>query len=75
MDLRIVVDLQASQSAAHAERGIARYSIELTRALLRRGAPVERILLNPSLSTPRRLPPELAFSPRLPAAERGLRPR
>ena len=65
MDLRIVVDLQASQSAAHAERGIARYSIELTRALLRRGAPVERILLNPNLPTPRRLPPELALSSRL----------
>jgi glycosyltransferase involved in cell wall biosynthesis len=65
VDLRILVDLQASQSAAHAERGIARYSIELTRALLRRGAPVEGILLNPNLPTPRRLPPELAFSPLL----------
>ena len=64
-DLRIVVDLQAAQSIAHGERGIARYSIELTRALLRRGAPVDAITLNPNLPNPRRLPSDLATSPLL----------
>ncbi len=64
-DLRIVVDLQAAQSIAHSERGIARYSIELTRALLRRGAPVDAITLNPNLPNPRRLPSDLATSPLL----------
>lgn len=59
MALRLVVDLQAAQSAAHAERGIARYSIELTRALLARGAPVGAVTLNPNLPMPRRLPADL----------------
>jgi len=65
VDLRILVDLQAAQSLAHGERGIARYSIELTRALLRRGAPVDAITLNPNLPNPRLLPDDLACSPRL----------
>jgi glycosyltransferase involved in cell wall biosynthesis len=64
-DLRIIVDLQASQSAAHAERGIARYSLELTRALLRRGAPIHALAVNPNLPPPRGLPPDLAASPLL----------
>lgn len=69
-DLRLLVDLQASQSIAHGERGIARYSIELTRALLRHGAagsplPIDAITLNPNLPNPRRLPVDLATSPLL----------
>ena len=65
VDLRIVVDLQAAQSIAHGERGIARYSIELTRALIRRGAPIAAVTLNPNLPNPRRLPADLAFAPEL----------
>ena len=64
-DLRLLVDLQAAQSVAHGERGIARYSIELTRALLREGAPIDAITLNPNLPNPRRLPIDLATSPLL----------
>jgi glycosyltransferase involved in cell wall biosynthesis len=59
VSLRIVIDLQAAQSAAHGERGIARYSIELTSALIRRGAPIAAVMLNPNLPNPRRLPSEL----------------
>jgi glycosyltransferase involved in cell wall biosynthesis len=59
---RIYVDLQAAQSAAHAERGIARYSIELTRSMLRLGAPIDAIALSPHLPNPRRLPADLATS-------------
>jgi glycosyltransferase involved in cell wall biosynthesis len=62
---RIYVDLQAAQSTAHAERGIARYSIELTRAMLRHGAPIDAVALHPHLPNPRRLPIDLAASPLL----------
>lgn len=62
---RIYIDLQAAQSVAHAERGIARYSIELTRALLRAGAPVAAIGLSPHLPSPRGLPDDVASSPLL----------
>jgi glycosyltransferase involved in cell wall biosynthesis len=55
----IAIDLQAAQSAAHGERGIARYSIELTTALVRRRAPISAVMLNPDLPNPRRLPAEL----------------
>ncbi|HEX7096468.1 MAG TPA: glycosyltransferase [Acidimicrobiales bacterium] len=77
---RIYVDLQAAQSTAHAERGIARYSVGLTLALLRLGAPVDTIALSPHLPAARGLPDELASSPLLrtrsaqtlaDAAERG----
>jgi hypothetical protein len=54
-----------SSDAAHAERGIARYSIELTRALLRLGAPVGAIVLNPFLGEPRGLPDDIVDSPLL----------
>jgi glycosyltransferase involved in cell wall biosynthesis len=62
---RLYLDLQAAQSAAHAERGIARYSVELTRALLRGGAPVDTIALSPHLPPPRGLPADVADSPTL----------
>lgn len=62
MDHSIVIDLQAAQSAVHGDRGIARYSIDLTRALLDRGALVGAITFNPNLAEPRRLPDDLAES-------------
>jgi glycosyltransferase involved in cell wall biosynthesis len=62
---RIYIDLQSAQSAAHAERGIARYSIELTRAMLRAGAPIDAVALSPHLPNPRKLPADLATSPLL----------
>ena len=52
--MSVVFDIQGIQSPAHGERGIARYSIELTRALLRRGAPIDAITLNPILANQRR---------------------
>jgi glycosyltransferase involved in cell wall biosynthesis len=58
----IFVDIQAAQSLANAERGIARYSVELLRAMLRQGAPVEAIGLSPTLPNPTRFPPELGTS-------------
>jgi glycosyltransferase involved in cell wall biosynthesis len=61
----IFVDLQAAQSLANAERGIARYSVELTRAMLAQGAPIEAVALSPSLPNPTRLPTDLATSPLL----------
>ena len=61
----IFVDLQAAQSLANAERGIARYSLELTRAMLTQGAPIEAVALSPSLPNPTRLPTDLATSPLL----------
>jgi glycosyltransferase involved in cell wall biosynthesis len=61
----LFLDLQATQSAAYADRGIARYATELAAALLRAGAPVAGLALNPLLSDPRRLPDALAGSPLL----------
>jgi glycosyltransferase involved in cell wall biosynthesis len=56
----LVLDLQAVQSADHAERGIARYAVELTRALMAEPGGVRAILLNPNLSRPTRLPADLS---------------
>lgn len=61
----IFVDLQAAQSLANAERGIARYSVELTRAMRRIGMPVEAVGLSPVLPNPTRLPPDLSTAPSL----------
>lgn len=61
----IFIDLQAAQSLANAERGIARYSVELTRALIRNDAPVEAVALSPILPNPTRLPVDLMTSPLL----------
>ncbi len=63
---RLVLDLQATQSTEHADRGIARYALETTRALLRLDPDlVGRIVLNPLLPFPKRLPPDLLSSPLL----------
>jgi len=60
----LVHDLQATQSTAHAERGVARYVKEHVRALLRRGAG-DALLLNPHLPFPRRLEQDFLTSPLL----------
>ena len=64
MSWRVVLDVQATQSTAHAERGVARYVKEHVRALLRRGVG-EALLLNPHLPFPRRLEQDLLTSPLL----------
>jgi len=61
---KLVLDLQATQSTAHAERGVARYVKEHVRALRRRGEG-EAMLLNPHLPFPRRLEQDLLTSPLL----------
>lgn len=61
---KVVHDLQAAQSQAHGERGVARYVKEHVRALLRRGVG-EGLLLNPHLPFPRRLEQDLLTSPLL----------
>lgn len=61
---RLAFDLQATQSSAHWDRGVARYVKEHVRALLRRGAG-EALLLNPHLPFPRRLEHDLLTSPLL----------
>jgi glycosyltransferase involved in cell wall biosynthesis len=65
MSWRPYLDLQHLQSPHFAERGISRYATELTRALLRSGAPVAALGFNPHLPLPADLPPEIAASPRL----------
>ena len=60
----LVLDLQATQSTAHAERGVARYVKEHARALLRRDVG-EAMLLNPHLPFPRRLDQDLLTTPKL----------
>lgn len=62
---RLVVDIQTTQNVRYSERGIPRYASEFARALLRAGAPVAGLALNPSLSLPRRLHPEVRHSPKL----------
>ena len=64
MDWKVVLDLQATQSTAHSERGVARYVKEHVRALLRHGVG-EALLLNPHLPFPRRLEQDLLTSPLL----------
>ena len=64
VDWKIVFDLQATQSTAHSERGVARYVKEHVRSLLRGGIG-EGLLLNPHLPFPRRLEQDLLTSPLL----------
>ncbi|MEA3019767.1 MAG: hypothetical protein QOI47_1291, partial [Actinomycetota bacterium] len=64
LDWRVVLDVQATQSTAHAERGVARYVKEHARSLLRRGVG-DALLLNPHLPFPRRLEQDLLTSPLL----------
>jgi glycosyltransferase involved in cell wall biosynthesis len=61
---RLLVDLQATQSQAHADRGIARYVKEQTRAMVRRGVG-DALLLNPHLPFPRHLDQDLLTHPGL----------
>ena len=58
---RILFDLQATQSQAHAERGIARYVKEQLRALRALGVG-DALLLNPHLPFPRNLDQDLLTS-------------
>lgn len=60
----IYVDLQAAQNPSHAGRGISRYSVELTLAMLRAGLPVAAVALSPYHPTVE-LPADLAASPLL----------
>ncbi|MEA2972277.1 MAG: hypothetical protein QOG82_735 [Actinomycetota bacterium] len=64
-DHQLVIDVQTIQSPQFSERGIPRYTAELSLALLRAGAPVAALALNPALPFPRRLHPELARAPQL----------
>ena len=61
---RVLVDLQATQSQAHADRGVARYVKEQVRAMLRLGVG-DALLLNPHLPFPRALDQDLLTSPLL----------
>jgi glycosyltransferase involved in cell wall biosynthesis len=58
---RILFDLQATQSQAHADRGVARYVKDHIRALRQLGVG-DALLLNPNLPFPRTLDPELLTS-------------
>lgn len=64
LDWRIILDVQATQSSAHADRGVARYVKDHARSLLRRGVG-EALLLNPHLPFPRELDQDLLVSPLL----------
>ena len=61
---RVLLDLQATQSQAHADRGVARFVKEQVRALLRAGVG-DALLLNPHLPFPRALDQDLLTSPLL----------
>ena len=58
---RIIVDLQVAQSPDSGHRGLGRYAVEMTRALVRAGAPIEAIAVNPVLPQ-RALPDDLIAS-------------
>ncbi|TML19719.1 MAG: glycosyltransferase [Actinobacteria bacterium] len=55
---RLFIDLQAAQSSDSGHRGLGRYAVELTGALIRNGAPIDSVGLNPLLPTPM-LPAEI----------------
>lgn len=57
----LFLDIQATQSSEHRERGIARYVAQHARALLARG-PVRCLALNPSLPFPADLEEDLRLS-------------
>ncbi|MCU1376266.1 MAG: putative Glycosyl transferase group 1 [Actinomycetia bacterium] len=61
---RILFDLQATQSQAHADRGVARYVKDQLRALRRLGVG-DGLLLNPNMPFPRNLDQDLLTSPDL----------
>ena len=62
---RLFVDLQTVQNHPMRERGIPRYATGHARALVRHGAVVEALALNPLLPFPTELHPELAAAPEL----------
>lgn len=62
---RLVLDIQTLQNPFFGERGIPRYTAELSRAVLAAGAPVAALVLNPNMAYPQRLHPELAASGKL----------
>ena len=62
---RLVLDIQTLQNPFFGERGIPRYTSELTRAVMKAGAPVAALVMNPNLPYPRRLHPDLASSEKL----------
>ena len=62
---RLVLDIQTLQNPFFGERGIPRYTAELSRAVLQAGAPVAALVMNPNLPYPRRLHPDLAASRKL----------
>lgn len=60
--MRLILDMQACQSAAHADRGIARYVQEHAAALVQGfGDRIAAVVLNPTLPAPATLIPELEF--------------
>ncbi len=59
---QVVLDLAALQGEHVPERGIARYVLETTRALLRRGAPVTLLGLSPMRGVPDHIPADLLDS-------------
>jgi glycosyltransferase involved in cell wall biosynthesis len=67
----VLLDVQATQSAAHRDRGVARYTAELAAALWRTHRPLmHSFLLNPDLPPPGRVEP-LVASGRLRYSDRG----
>jgi glycosyltransferase involved in cell wall biosynthesis len=61
---RLALDVSATQSPVHAERGVARYVREQARALMRLGV-VDALLLNPSQPFPKHLDQDLLTAPAL----------
>src|SRR5947199_10438357 len=56
--MSVLLDIQGTQSRAHADRGIARYLPELAAALMRlHPEAVHALLLNPDLPPPTRIEP------------------
>jgi glycosyltransferase involved in cell wall biosynthesis len=62
---RPYLDIQTVQSRGFFERGIPRFTTQLSLALLRSGAPVAGLGLNPNQPYPTHLPPELARAAQL----------
>ena len=60
---RLFIDLQAAQSSDSGHRGLGRYAVELTSALIRNGALIDSIGLNPLLPTPKLPDDIMANSP------------
>jgi glycosyltransferase involved in cell wall biosynthesis len=63
--LRPYLDIQTVQSRGFFERGIPRFTTQLSLELMRSGAPVAAFGLNPNQPYPKHLPPELARAPQL----------